>query len=125
MFLAGFLIIAEKSKNKKNISKWHKVDKSLSKDKNSDVNARIKTYNNALNKLTVNKLVEFIKIQKVAGTPVSGRCAPEIGVNDAPVWNNNDKIARHITADFMDSVSSAIYKAYVELEQKNKIKSNL
>lgn len=120
MYVVGFFINAKQSNNKANIKKWQKYNKLLECNNPKDIIARINIYYKALNKLTLDKLIEFIKIQKVNGTPFMSRCAPEKGINGAPVWQTNDIVAKHITADLMTPLTSDLYEVIKELESKKK-----
>jgi hypothetical protein len=120
MFLTGFGIVAEKSKNIKNIRKWKKLNNIFEKNKMEEVDKRIKTIVFVLNKMTLEKIKEYMKVEKVLDTYLSLRCAPEIGLNKAPVWNNSDKISKNITHNMTEDIGEKIYKAYLELEKNTK-----
>jgi hypothetical protein len=120
MFLTGFGIEAEKSKNIKNIKKWKELDNIFQKNEMDEVDKRIKTIVFILNKMTLEKIKEYMKVEKVLGTYLGLRCAPEIGLNKAPVWNNSDKISKNITHNMTEDIGEKIYKAYLELEKNTK-----
>jgi hypothetical protein len=120
MFLTGFFIEAEKSKNIKNIKKWKELDNIFQKNEMKEVNKRIKTIVFVLNKMTLEKIKEYMKVEKVLGTYLSLRCAPEIGLNMAPIWNNSDKISKNITHNMSEDIGEKIYKTYLELEKNTK-----